>query len=80
MVQHQKHCQAYQVLLPNDVPSSSISSLAPSTPPTGLGLDFGVKSFECLPFGSFSFATIHAHPFHYLTRGATCFFVFLLIG
>ncbi len=40
MAQHQNHCQAYQVLLPNDVPSSSISSLAPSTPPKWPRLGF----------------------------------------
>jgi hypothetical protein len=56
-----------------------LSRFWPLFPPSGLGLDFGIRSFEFLPFGPSSFTTIHAHPFRYLTRGVACFFSFLLI-
>ncbi len=41
----------------------------PLSPPNGLGLDFGVKSFEDFPFGPTSFVTVHSHPFYSLMGG-----------
>lgn len=72
IVRHHNHCQAYKVLPLYGFLNYFISSLAPS-PPTSLRLDFGIKSFKHLPFGSFSIVFVCVRPFHSLV-GHVVFF------
>ncbi len=70
MAHHQKRYKAFQVLSYGS-PSCFISPLA-SSPPIDLGLDFGIRSFEYLPFGFSLVAFVHTHPIHSSTRGVIC--------
>ncbi len=56
--------------------SSSSSFYLPFSPFffTNLGLDFGVTSFEHLPFGPFLITFMHAHPFIFGKRCKTLVF------